>query len=33
MLDQLGGQHRGGSNRDNLIVIAVDDQGRHVELW
>src|SRR5438094_9203774 len=32
VLDQLGGTQGGGPDRDDLIVIAVDDEGRHVEL-
>src|SRR5260370_16561576 len=31
-LDDFGRKRRRGDNRDDLIVIAVKDQGRHVEL-
>src|SRR5882724_6183397 len=32
VLDLLRGQHGGGPDRDDLIIVAVQDQGRHVEL-
>src|ERR1700692_1950262 len=33
ILDQLGGKHRGSADRNDLIVVAVYDQRRHVDLF
>src|SRR5690242_20473522 len=31
-LHELGGKHRRGADRDDLVVVAVDDQRRYVDL-
>ena len=32
ILDQLGGQHGRGADRHDLVIVAMQDQGRDVEL-